>query len=155
MKKNLLLIGSILVCQMAGVIGSFATVSSVNTWYVALAKPFFTPPGWVFGPVWILLYTLMGIALFLVIKTKKTDLRKTALIFFFGQLILNALWSLIFFGIQDVTLAFINILLLLLLVCFTILFFFRIHKTAGWLLIPYLLWGTFATVLNGAILILN
>ena len=154
-KTFLMLLGSIALSHAAGAIGSLATFSSVDTWYLTLAKPVFTPPGWVFGPVWLTLYTLMGIALFLILQKKPSLVRKAAITLFLAQLALNALWSLVFFGLQDVGLALVNILLLLLLVGMTMVFFFRLHKVAGWLLVPYLLWGAFATALNISILLLN
>ena len=107
------LIGCITLCQLAGIIGSFATSPAIPTWYIHLKKPSFNPPGWVFGPVWFTLYTMMGIALFLIwqkgIQQPKV---KTALIIFMVQLILNALWTLIFFGMKAPMTAFIEIVLL-------------------------------------------
>ncbi|HRJ04777.1 MAG TPA: tryptophan-rich sensory protein, partial [Ignavibacteria bacterium] len=102
MKKIIKLVVSIVVCQLAGVIGSIFTVSNINTWYIDLSKPLLNPPNWVFGPVWITLYFLMGIALFLV-WNKGLDSRfsKNAFILFIVQLVFNAMWSIVFFGLHQ------------------------------------------------------
>jgi translocator protein len=147
-------IPSIVICQLAGIIGSFFTVSSVSTWYVTLNKPFFNPPHWLFGPVWITLYLLMGISLYLIWNNDGKD-SKSALIVFSIQLGLNTLWSLLFFGLKNPLLAFIEIILLWLFIVLTILFFYQKSKTASFLLIPYLLWVSFASVLNFSIFYLN
>ncbi len=149
MKKILTLIGSILVCQLAGIVGSFFTVSSVNSWYPELIKPVFNPPSWVFGPVWILLYTLMGIALFLVLWDRR------AMVIFAVQLVLNALWSILFFGFQNPFLALIDIILLFVAISWTMIVFEKIDKRTVYLLAPYLAWVGFATVLNFEIVRLN
>ena len=148
------LIFSIVICQLAGIIGSFFTVSSVSTWYVTLNKPFFNPPSWLFGPVWITLYFLMGISLYLIWNNDDKD-TKSAQIVFFIQLGLNTLWSLLFFGLKSPLLAFIEIIILWLFIVLTIFFFYQKSKTASYLLIPYLLWVSFASVLNFSIFYLN
>jgi benzodiazapine receptor len=155
MSKILKLIVSILVCQGAGIIGSFFTVSSVGTWYERLAKPAFNPPGWLFGPVWISLYLMMGVSLYLVWNQWPSRGTKIALTLFSVQLILNSLWSILFFGLKQPGLAFAEIVLLLIAIAATLLLFIRISKPAATLLVPYLLWVGFASVLNFSIWRLN
>lgn len=150
------LIASILICQGAGLLGSIFTTPNIAGWYQTLQKPALTPPNWIFGPVWISLYTMMGIAVFLIwqhgLKNKQT---KTALRAFVLQLALNTTWSIVFFGFQSPALGLITILFLWSSILITILFFRKISLTATWLMIPYLLWVSFATYLNYSIWILN
>lgn len=150
------LIVAIVVCQAAGFIGSLATTPSIQGWYKGLTKPGFTPPNAVFGPVWITLYVLMGIALFLVwrlgLGTRGVAL---ALGLFLFQLILNSLWSWVFFGWHHLGGGFAVIVLLWLAILLTTLRFFGLSRTAGWLLVPYLAWVTFASALNFAVWRLN
>ena len=150
------LIFSIIICQLAGIIGSFFTASSISSWYLTLEKPFFNPPNWIFGPVWVILYFLMAISLYIVwnkgIKTKQS---KLAISFFAIQLVLNSLWSIIFFGLKSPFFAFICILFLLLAILLTMNSFYKISKTAFYLLFLYVLWVIFATILNFAIYYLN
>jgi len=150
------LVFSLLICQVAGFVGSLFTSPAIPNWYQGLEKPFFTPPSWLFAPAWITLYLLMGIALFLVLRSglKKKGI-KIALIFFFIQLFLNSLWSIIFFGLKDPLWAFIEIIILWLFILLTIIKFLKISKASGWLMIPYILWVTFASVLNFSIFYLN
>jgi len=150
MPKVVVLIGSITVCQAAGLIGSVFTAQSVQTWYPTLAKPFFTPPSWIFAPVWTTLYLLMGISLYLVLGKKKADLR-----WFWLQLVLNVLWSIVFFGLQSPALGFLVILALFISIAMTIKSFVKIDKRAAYLFYPYLAWVIFATLLNLALVILN
>lgn len=150
MKDFLRLIGFIFLCQAAGLIGSIFTFNSVNTWYVTLEKPFFNPPSFVFGPVWTILYLLMGVSLFLVWGKKKTDLR-----WFWTQLALNTAWSIIFFGLKNPLLAFIIIIFLWISIIQTIRSFKKVNKTASYILYPYLFWVSFASLLNLSIVILN
>ena len=152
MKKFWKFIISIVVPFIIAGIGSFFTSSSVGTWYVTLVKPVFNPPSWVFGPVWTVLYLLMGISLYMV-WIKRVGIK--AMIFFGVQLFLNALWSIIFFGLNNPLYAFIEIILLWFSIVFTIYYFYKIEKTAAYLLIPYLLWVSFAAILNFSIMILN
>ncbi|MGM5488579.1 MAG: TspO/MBR family protein [Nanobdellota archaeon] len=147
------LIASLIICQLAGIIGSVFTVSSVSTWYVTLAKPVFNPPGWVFGPVWTVLYLLMGISLYLVWNNKNRTTK--ALVIFAVQLVLNSLWSILFFGLQSPLIAFIEIIVLWVAIVASIVQFYRISRPAAYLLIPYLLWVSFAAVLNLSIVLLN
>lgn len=144
------------VCLFVGFLSSFATQSSVNTWYSTLNKPSFNPPNWVFGPVWTLLYILMGVAVGLVwSKGFYHKWVKTAMYHFWFQLIFNALWSIVFFGFQKPFWALLVILTLLVLIVLTIKWFKVVSKTAAYLLIPYLLWVCFATLLNFKIWQLN
>ncbi len=150
------LLAAIFLCQAAGVIGAIFTTAAIPTWYVTLLKPFFSPPNWVFGPVWTLLYTMMGVALFLIWQKRDIDPRvHQALRWFTGQLVLNTLWSIVFFGQKDLWLAVGVILVLWYLIFKSIRQFLPISAWAGWLLAPYLAWVSFATVLNIAIAYLN
>lgn len=159
LKKPLLLIGSIVISQLAGIIGSVATVSSVSTWYLTLNKPFFNPPSWVFGPVWTILYTLMGIAFYLVLlkrdKKKKPKNLKYSINLYLVHLVFNTLWSLIFFGAKNPGLAFVVIVVLWGMIACLIKNFYKINKWSAYLLVPYLLWVSFASLLNFSIFILN
>jgi tryptophan-rich sensory protein len=147
---------SIGVCLLAGVIGGLFTSSSIPTWYAALNKPAFNPPNWIFGPVWTLLYILMGVSLFLVwqkgLKNKKA---KTAVTIFGIQLALNTLWSILFFGLKSPILGLGEIVVLWAFILLSIIKFSKISKTAAWLLLPYILWVSFAAVLNLSIFLLN
>lgn len=140
---------AIVISELAGIIGSLFTASSVRDWYTTLVRPDFAPPSWVFAPVWTTLFALMGIAAFLVWK-KGLDRKdvKIALGIFIGQLVLNTLWSILFFGMQNPGLAFVEIIILWLAILATIISFGKIRKVAAWLLIPYILWVSFASVLN-------
>ncbi|MFA5049969.1 MAG: TspO/MBR family protein [Candidatus Micrarchaeia archaeon] len=147
------LIIAILICQLAGIIGSIFTFDSVSLWYPTLVKPSFTPPSWVFAPVWITLYTLMGISLYWIYNSKLKD--KKAFYVFGGQLILNALWSIVFFGFHLIFVSFLIIVLLWILILLTMVLFYKVDKKAGIILIPYLLWVSLATLLNYYLWILN
>lgn len=140
----------------AGAIGSIFTVSAIPTWYADLVKPALNPPSWVFGPVWTTLYVLMGIAAFLVWRMdwKRKDV-KMALGVFGIQLFLNAIWSIIFFGLQSPGWALVNIALLWLAIAWTMIVFYKISRPATYLLVPYLLWVSFASYLNYSIWVLN
>jgi tryptophan-rich sensory protein len=136
-------------------LGTRVTLPSLG-WYAGLAKPGFTPPDRVFGPVWTILYILMAVAAWRVWKAETTRLSvRRALAMFFVQLALNALWSPAFFGAKRPEVAFVVIVMLLGALGVTLLQFFRIDRLAGWLLTPYLLWVAYAAVLNGAIVLLN
>jgi tryptophan-rich sensory protein len=152
--KKLLI--SILLCQMAGVIGAFFTTPAIKSWYVFLIKPTFAPPNWLFGPVWVTLYFLMGISLYLIWKKglNKKEV-KSAFSLFLIHLFFNSLWSIIFFGMKSILGGFIEISILLVLVLNVYFKFYKINKVAAYLLIPYFFWGAFATFLNFNILILN
>ena len=147
---------AVIVCLGIGFFSSFATQSSIDTWYESLNKPFFNPPDWIFGPVWTVLYILMGIAAGLVwSKGFYHKWVQTALYHFIFQLLFNGLWSIVFFGFQSPGFAFLNILVLLVLIILTIKWFKVVSKKAAYLLYPYLLWVSFATVLNFSIWQLN
>ena len=156
MTKALRLAVSIVVCELAGVIGSLFTMPSIPGWYAALTKPSFIPPSWVFGPVWTALYALMGLAAWLVYEKgfKRSEVRR-ALAVFAVQLVLNTLWSIVFFGARQIFGAAVVIVLLWLMILWTILLFRKISKAAAWLLVPYILWVSFATVLNVSLAALN
>ncbi len=149
------LIISILICQLAGIIGSFFTKKAIITWYVNIQKPSFNPPNWIFAPVWISLYCVMGISLFIIWKTNSSHIKKYAILFFSIQLILNALWSILFFGLKSPIAGFIDIILLWIAIVLTTIFFTKIKLSAGILMIPYLLWVSFALILNYYIVKLN
>ncbi len=156
MKKFFTIAFFVGVSQLAGIIGSFFTVSSVSGWYSTLNKPFFNPPSWVFGPVWISLYFMMGVASYLVYeRIGKDDLAKRSLVVFFIHLFFNASWSVMFFGLESPGVAFVNIVILWGLILFLVLVFFRVSRVAGYLFVPYLLWVSFAGVLNFSIWWLN
>lgn len=155
-KKYLYITISVAVSLLAGVVGSLATQSSVNTWFTTLEKPYFNPPNWVFAPVWTTLYILMGIAAGRVWSNGyHHKWVKTAMYHFIFQLLLNTLWSLVFFGMQEVFGALIVITLLLIVLLFTFRWFKIVDKMAAYLLIPYILWVSFALVLNYSIWNLN
>jgi benzodiazapine receptor len=150
------LIVSIVACQCAGLIGSLATTPNIPTWYATLEKPFFTPPSWLFAPAWITLYLLMAVAAFLIWrKGLAHDGVKCALTLFLVQLVLNALWSVVFFGLQSPLYGMVVILALWIAILLTIIKFFRLSVAAGSLLLPYILWVSFASVLNISIWVLN
>ena len=150
------LIIAIVISELAGVIGSVFTAPSIPTWCAGLAKPEIAPPNWIFGPVWTTLFALMGIAAFLVWK-RGLDRRgvKIALGIFIAQLVLNTLWSIIFFGLHSPVGAFIEILFLWIAILATIIAFAKISKPAALLLVPYILWVSFAGYLNYSIWQLN
>jgi tryptophan-rich sensory protein len=152
--KILKLIVSIIVSFAAGAIGAIFTASAIPTWYATLIKPAFNPPNWLFAPAWSILYLLMGIALYLVWISPKEN-KKMAYTAFFVQLILNAFWSIIFFGFHNLSLAFVEIVILWLTIVWTFISFYKISKPASYLLIPYLLWVIFAAALNFAVLRFN
>ena len=155
-KKATKLIASIFICQLAGIVGSLFTYQAIPTWYAYLQKPSFNPPNWIFGPVWITLYTLMGISAFLVFERGWENKEvKLALSIFGLQLILNSIWSIIFFGLQLPVFAFIEIVILWIFILLSIIYFYKVSKPAALLLLPYILWVSFASVLNLSIAILN
>ncbi|MFA6304331.1 MAG: TspO/MBR family protein [Patescibacteria group bacterium] len=158
MKINnyLKLVITVLVSLSAGYLGSFFTTPAIPTWYANLVKPALNPPSWVFAPVWTILFILMGIAAYLVWqKGFKRQEVKYALVIFAGQLILNIVWSGIFFGWQNPGVAFLELIVLWLAILSTIKVFAKVSKTAAWLLVPYILWVSFAGYLNFSIWQLN
>lgn len=144
----------VLACNLVGSIGALWTGSD-SPWYKSLEKPKFNPPSWVFSPVWIFLFSLMGIALYFVFFSVDSKIKMIALILFGIQFLFNIFWSYLFFGIGNVFLAFIEILILLSLIIVTIFYFFRVNIFAGYLLIPYGIWVAFASFLNYSIWRLN
>lgn len=147
---------SILICQCAGIVGSLFTRGSIAEWYVNIKKPPFNPPDWIFGPVWTALYFLMGIAVYLVWRkgVHKSGVR-AALVIFLVHLCLNSLWSIVFFGGRSIIGGMVVIVLLWLAILWTMRAFFAVSKPACYLLIPYILWVSFALVLNLALVRLN
>lgn len=145
---------SILAPLLAGFLGSYFTTPNIPTWYASLNKPFFNPPSWLFAPVWTTLYLLMGIAFYLIWTSKSKDKFKAIKLFIF-QLVLNSLWSILFFGLQNPPLALAEIIILWIFIYVTIRSFAQINKTASYLLYPYLVWVTFASFLTFAITLLN
>lgn len=142
--------------QLAALIGSLFTMPAIGTWYQTLNKPSFTPPNWVFAPAWTTWFILMGIALYLVWTSKKSaQLKQDASCFFYMQLFFNCLWSILFFGFQNPLSAGIEIIFLWVLIFQTLLKFWHIRHLAGWLLVPYLAWVSFASILNFSIIWLN
>lgn len=157
MNKYIKIILLVAFCLAVGYISSELTRGGVTTWYATIEKPSFNPPNWIFAPVWTILYIMMGIAAGLIwqqIETKKEAVN-TALVYFFIQLALNALWSFLFFGLKNPLLALIEIIILWLMIYETFIKFNRLNKFAGYLLIPYLLWVSFATILTASIWWLN
>ncbi len=145
---------AVVVSELAGIVGSVFTVSAIPTWYAALNKPAFNPPAWLFGPIWVTLYFLMGVSLWLVWKSD-SGAKKRAIWLFAVQLVLNAIWSPIFFGTHSLGNALAVIVLLWAAIVLTILIFKKISKTAALLLVPYIFWVSFAVYLNFAIWMLN
>lgn len=150
-----LLVLCLLLCQAAGAVGALFTAPSIPGWYAGLAKPSFNPPNQVFGPVWTLLYLLMGVSLYLVWRKPRGRERSGAVRWFFIQLALNVLWSILFFGLHSPWAAFADILLLWAAILAFMLSSWRISRTSSALMVPYLLWVSFAAVLNLAIALLN
>lgn len=152
--KRLLI--SLLFPQLAGWFGIPFTSSAIPTWYATLEKPFFNPPNWIFGPVWTLLYLMMGISIYLI--WQKIDHNKNAsraITVFWIHLVFNASWSVVFFGLKNMALALLNIVILWVMILVLIFQFWKIDKRASYLLFPYLAWVSFATALNYALWMLN
>ncbi len=153
--KTLKLLFCVVVTNLAGLIGTVFTMPAIPSWYANLNRPSFSPPNWIFGPVWTLLYLLMGISLFLVWESKSSKVKQIGIWAFIVQLFFNAIWSPIFFGAQNTGLAFIVICFLWVSILVTIYYFWKIHKIASYLLFPYILWVSFAAILNFSIWWLN
>lgn len=145
-----------MVCEVVGLISTPFTLKAIPTWYIIVHKPFFSPPNWLFGPVWTILYLLMGVAAFLIwkkgLKNKKA---RKAFRYFSLQLFFNLLWSVLFFGFHAPLLGLIDIIVLLIFIVLTMNAFKAISKPSFYLLIPYIIWVSFATLLNLAIVVLN
>jgi tryptophan-rich sensory protein len=150
------LVVSIIIAELVGIIGSFFTTPAISSWYQFLIKPSFSPPNWIFAPVWTTLFLLMGIAAYLVWSEgfEKRD-AKIALSVYGVQLVLNLLWSVLFFGLQFPFYGFLEIIALWITIALNILVFYRVSRKAAYLLIPYILWVSFAAILNYSIWQLN
>lgn len=147
---------SVIGCELVGLLGTPFTVTAIPTWYAGLNKPFFAPPNWLFGPAWTLLYFLMGVSFYLIWKQGfKKKSHKIARNFFLMQLALNFIWSPVFFGLKTPLIAFVIIIAMWIAILLTMQKFYPLSKTAAYLLIPYLLWVSFATMLNAGIVLLN
>lgn len=156
MNNTIKIIISVIGCELVGILSIPFTLVSIPTWYKTLNKPFFSPPNWIFGPVWILLYFLMGISASMIwIKGIQNKKVKVALMMFLFQLGANFLWSILFFGFHSPFLAFLDIIVLWLALIITTVKFSELSRTAGYLLIPYIIWVTFASLLNFSIIVLN
>lgn len=154
------LIVSILLPVIVGFAASFFTRPEIQGWYQTIEKPWFRPPNWLFAPVWTSLYLMMGIALFLiwrklVFTPSQSVIKQRALWSFAVQLFFNFWWSVIFFRFHAIGGAFLWILILWILILINIFQFAKLNKTAAWLLVPYIAWVSFASILNGAIWYLN
>lgn len=155
-RQPLKLFLSVFICELVGLLATPFTIASIPTWYAALNKPFFSPPNWIFGPVWTLLYGLMGISLYLIwVQNSKKESKKTALRYFQIQLTLNFFWSFLFFYLRSPEFAFLEIVALLIMIILTIKHFYLLSRPAAYLLIPYLAWVSFASILNLSFALLN
>lgn len=156
MKNWLKLIICILAIEFIGIMAGFFTSSSVGSWYQTLIKPSFNPPSWLFGPVWTILYAMIGVSLYFVLTAKQKPKIKNKSYWIFGiQILLNFMWSIVFFGMHKIFLALIVIALLWLAIILNFLAFYKISKISAWLLVPYWLWVGFASVLNFSLWMLN
>mgnify|MGYP000572013957 CR=1 FL=1 len=161
MEKSRLMLGfklifSLVICQFAGILGSFFTTPYVGSWYAFLEKPVFSPPNWVFAPVWTVLYLMMGLSLFIIWSNQENIKKvKTAIIYFAIQLVLNIVWSLVFFTFQSPLGAIFVIIALFVAILLTTIKFSKISDWAAFLMIPYLVWVGFAGILNITIFFLN
>lgn len=155
LSRLLPLAGFLVASFFTAALGSLATARSVGTWYPGLNKPAWNPPAWVFGPVWTALYILMALAAWLVWRRAEKQAARTILVWYGVQLALNALWSVLFFGLQRPGLAFVEIIILWAVLAGLLAHFWRAHRLAGALWAPYVAWVSFATVLNGSLWWLN
>ncbi len=147
---------SIFICMAVGGISGYLTASEIPGWYMSLNKPGFNPPNWIFAPVWTTLYILMGISFWLIWKSSAEEaVKNRAMLFFIIQLVLNFFWSIIFFSFHQLGFAMAEIVLLWIFILFSIISFYPISKAASYLLIPYICWVSFASILNFAVWRLN
>jgi tryptophan-rich sensory protein len=154
--KILKLVASIIIAELAGIIGTLFTTPAIPVWYQLLIKPAFNPPNWLFGPVWTILFFLIGIAAYFVWNEGWENRNvKIALSVYGIQLVLNVLWDYLFFGLQNPFIGFVGIIALWIVIVINILVFFRVSRKAAYLLIPYILWVSFAALLNYSIWQLN
>jgi len=154
-KQTAYVIGFVLLAHLAGIIGALATSTAIPEWYMALQKPGYTPPNWVFAPVWGILYTMMGIASYLIFTKWKEKGARMSLLIYFIHLGVNALWSYVFFGLRNPELGMWILMLLIVLVATLVVRFWKLNKLAAVLMVPYLLWACFAMYLNTSISLLN
>lgn len=155
-KRSILILAlALLLCLGVGYLGSLVTVKEIPTWYATLVKPSWTPPPPVFPVVWTTLYILMAISLWLLATSNPSPERKVALMAFFVQLALNAMWSPVFFGLHATKAAMAVILALLGAIAVCILASLKVNRLAGWLLVPYILWVAYASTLNAGIVLMN
>ncbi len=156
MKRERLIgfVKAIIIAQTAGVIGSIFTYNTIGTWYSQLVRPGFTPPGWLFGPVWVVLYTMMGVASYIIWEKDTSDSRD-AIGVYAVQLVLNTFWSILFFGLRNPLYALIEIIVLWVAISYTIYKFYELDEVAAYLMVPYIIWVTFAAVLNYSVYVLN
>ena len=156
MSNTLKFIIAIITPVAVGAVSGFFTATEIPVWYQNISKPGWNPPSWIFGPVWTILYVMMGIALFLVWKSEADPIiKKTAITLFISQLILNFFWSFIFFNQHQIGWALVEIIGMWIFILLTIFAFAQVNKTAAWLLVPYISWVSFATILNYTIWKLN
>jgi tryptophan-rich sensory protein len=153
--KFVRLIGFVLLTLTVGGISSYFTAGEVNGWFTTLNKPSFNPPNWLFGPVWTALYIMMGVAIFLVDQKPSSAAKSLAIKYFIIQLFFNFWWSIIFFKFHAIGWALVEIIVLWIFILLTILSFSKVSKLAAWLLVPYIAWVSFATLLNSAFWYLN
>jgi translocator protein len=150
------LVISVISCELVGILSTPFTVAAIPTWYAYLIKPPFSPPNWIFAPVWTTLYLFMGISFYLIwIQDVKKPAVRKAIRLFFIQLGLNFIWSILFFGLHSAYLGLADIVVLWLVILCTMKNFYRLSRPAYWLLFPYLAWVTFAMFLNASIFLLN
>jgi benzodiazapine receptor len=149
------LIISIGVPLLVGGVGGLVTTPAISTWYTTLNKPWFTPPSWVFGPVWTTLYILMGLALFLVWRSPRSRTSDIGIALLAAQLAVNLFWSFAFFGLENTLYGVFTIVPLWILIAATIYQFYKVSKGAAYLMVPYILWVSIATALNTAVYLLN
>jgi tryptophan-rich sensory protein len=154
-RQQAMFLVSLAVCFGTAAVGGALTASGVRDWYPTLNKPWWTPPDWVFGPVWTALYLMMAVAAWLVWRRAGWPGGRTALVLFAVQLVLNAAWSGLFFALRDPGAAFAEVVVLWAAIAATLVAFGRVSRVAAGLLVPYLLWVTYATALNGAIWVMN
>lgn len=148
-------IGCLILCQAAGALGTIATIPNIPTWYASLNKPSLQPPNWLFGPVWTLLYTLMAVSLYLLIRAVPSQQRTRAISIFAVQLLLNTIWSFLFFQFHLLGTSLGEILLLLLSMIAFCIAAWPVHRVAVYCFLPYIAWVSFASLLNGSIWYMN
>lgn len=154
MRKYFTILINITLPHLAGFIGSYFTIPNIKTWYVNINKPSFNPPDWIFSPVWLSLYTLIGISFYLFHKKDRFKSRKVYIIYGF-HLLLNAIWSIIFFGMHEILFALIDLILIIITLIILMRYFFSLNRISAYMLAPYLIWICFAAILNYNILLLN